>query len=413
MTAPVAGIPCDVTIQHGIYKGSSPTGQAPVSIKYIGDCYPKCVLSVSNFNKLIEVALKAPSVVNPTVAHYIDGVYTQLRPSGWLEELRLGGEWDEDAHFLLDGVIYGFRVIDPDADLKDYKCHNYNSALVEPNRSKLQDLILEELENGKMSVCHYTPTCIHALGVIVKPSGAIRPITDCKRPIGASVNSYMQSTFSTFSYVTVDDAINLMTPKCWMSCVDLQSAYRSVNIHPSNKKFCGLSWDFGDGPVYLTDNCVSFGQRSAPFIFARLTDFVTRNMCRRGYRCLSYLDDFFLVESSKEKCTDSMNVLMSLLRKLGFYISYKKLLPPSQSCKFLGVILDSVNLECSLPQEKMDKLSKELAFFNGKKRATLHQLQRLTGTLCHASKVVYGGRPYTQRIIETLRLFKDERDVLD
>ena len=84
----------------------------------------------------------------------------------------------------------------------------------------------------------YTPVCVHTLGVIVKPSGGIRPITDCKRPIGASVNSFMSSSFSTFSCVTVDDAISLMTPGCWMSCVDLQSAYRSVAIHPDDRKYC-------------------------------------------------------------------------------------------------------------------------------------------------------------------------------
>ena len=365
------------------------------------------VLSSNSFQELLIDIVDIRSTWDCACPHYIGGIYSQLRPAGWIDELCCGGVWDEDAHFLLDGVVYGFRVVDPGANITPYECENYASATKEPNHSKLQDLLIDELDNDKMSFSVITPTCVHALGVITKPSGAIRPITDCKRPIGQSVNSYMQSTFSTFSYVTVDDAIGLMSPGCWMSCVDLQSAYRSVCIHPGDRKFCGLSWNFGDGPVYLTDNCISFGQRSAPFIFARLTDFVTRSMHRRGYNCLSYLDDFFLVESSQEKCNESMSELLKILRKLGFYIAYKKLSTPSQQCKFLGIILDSVNLEARLPDEKLIKLHKELEFFRGKKRATLRQIQRLTGVLCHASKVVYGGRPYTQHIIDMLKLFKD------
>ena len=151
------------------------------------------------------------------------------------------------------------------------------------NKGKLQDLILDEIASEKMSITSTAPVCVHALGVITKPSGAIRPITDCKRPLGLSVNCHMNSTFSTFSYASCDDAISLMSPGCYMCCVDLQSAYRSVNVYPDDRKYCGLSWDFGNGPVFLEDNCISFGQRSAPFIFSRMTDFISRNMRNRGY----------------------------------------------------------------------------------------------------------------------------------
>ena len=358
-----------------------------------------------NFEDLLSSCTDIPAINDCTVPHTIGGVYSQLRPSGWYSELFYQNHWDEDAHFLLDGVINGFHVVDPGAVIEPYHCVNYHSATQGANRDKLEDLLKDEICNHKMSVATVPPKCVHALGVITKPSGAIRPITDCKRPIGSSVNCYMSSTFSTFSYVSCDDAIDLMSPGCWMACVDLQSAYRSVTIHPDDWKFCGLSWDFGDGPTLLTDHCISFGQRSAPFIFSRLTDFVTRRMRSMGFNCLSYLDDFFLVEDTKQDCTTAMNALIAILRRLGFHIAYKKLSPPSQSCRFLGIELDSVALEARLPEDKIIKLHKELKFFSGKKRATLRQLQRLTGVLCHASKVIYGGRPYTHNILQMQKLF--------
>ena len=101
----------------------------------------------------------------------------------------------------------------------------------------------------------------------------------------------------------------------------------------------------------------------------------------------------------------SMNTLMSILRHLSFYLAYKKLHPPAQRCRFLGIELDSLQLQARLPRDKIQKLKSELDFFKDKKRATLHQLQRLTGILCHASKVIYGARPFTHRIIQMLKLF--------
>ena len=89
-------------------------------------------------------------------------------------------------------------------------------------------------------MCNETPVCVHSLGVMKKANVSKRPITDCKRPVGIKVNSFMKTTFSTFKYKTCDDAVSYMTPGCWMSCVDLQNAYRSVAIHPDDRKYCGL-----------------------------------------------------------------------------------------------------------------------------------------------------------------------------
>ena len=179
-------------------------------------------------------------------------------------------------------------MVDPDAVIDPYVCVNYKSAICFDNKDLLHELLLDEMSCDKITITSEPPMCVHALGVI----------TDCKHPIGESVNCHMTNTFSTFSYVSCHDAISLKSPDCYMCCVDLQSAYRSVNIHPDDRKFCGRQCDFGEGPVWLTE---------------------------------SYFDDFFLVEQTKEKCTESMNTLLIVLRRLGFYISYKKLSPPSQA----------------------------------------------------------------------------------
>ena len=218
-----------------------------------------------------------------------------LRPKGWFEILHHGNEWDPDAMFILDGVYNGFHVVDPSADVPIYDCKNYSSCYAEENFSKLDNILLSELNAGKLSLTSSKPNQVHSLGAIPKPNGSVRHITDCSRPKIRSVNNFMKDTFSSFAFNTLDDAVVNINPGSYMATVDLQDAYRSVPIHPEDRKHFGLSWDFGSGPVYLTDNFLCFGSKCSAFIFNRLTDAVARYMSYHGYICYNYLDDFILI----------------------------------------------------------------------------------------------------------------------
>ena len=39
----------------------------------------------------------------------------------------------------------------------------------------------------KLTMVDFQPTCVHSLGAVTKSDGGLRPITDCKRPIGLSI----------------------------------------------------------------------------------------------------------------------------------------------------------------------------------------------------------------------------------
>ena len=93
--------------------------------------------------------------------------------------------------------------------------------------------------------------CVQALGAIFKPNGSIRPITDCKRPIGLSINNSMHKTCYTFSYSNINSVCSFVQPGDYLCVVDIPNAYRSVNIFPSHVYF----------QVYL-NHCLSFGLKS-------------------------------------------------------------------------------------------------------------------------------------------------------
>ena len=79
---------------------------------------------------------------------------------------------------------------------------------------------------------------------------------------------------------------------------------------------------------------------------------------------------------------------MSILRRFGFYLSYNKLLTPSQCNRFLGIELDSVNLQLCLPADKLTQLKIEQSSFIGRRKATREDLEHLGGRLAHCSTVV-------------------------
>ena len=135
-------------------------------------------------------------------------------------------------------------------------------------------ILSAELNAGKLSLAFTEPSQVHALGVIPKSNKSVRNITDCSRPKLKTLNNYMKDTFSSFNFNTLDDIIVDISPGSFMATIDLQDAYLSVPIHPEDRKHFGLQLNFGDGPVYLTDNFLCFGANALPlFLIGSLTLF--------------------------------------------------------------------------------------------------------------------------------------------
>ncbi len=63
-------------------------------------------------------------------------------------------------------------------------------------------------------------------------SNSIRLIHDWSRPRDNCVNSYAIS--DPFQYQTLPEAIEMITPNCYLAKVDLSQAYRIVKTHSSN-----------------------------------------------------------------------------------------------------------------------------------------------------------------------------------
>ena len=146
-----------------------------------------------------------------------------------------------------------------------------------------------------------------------------------------------------------------------MSVVDLKSAYRSVAVYSPHAAFQGFAWDLGEGLEYYINNRLSFGLRCAPNIFNSLSNCIVKIAKSYGVDFLvNYLDDFIILARSEAECLRQRNVVIEVMEFLGFKISHNKLTAPSQRTVFLGITIDSVAMELSLPPEKIVKLKEAL-----------------------------------------------------
>ena len=334
----------------------------------------------------------------------IGGAPSQLKPCRAAQFLfgdsALTSVNNDDKMYIWRGLVNGFKIIDDDCP-SNYCCENYDSITGEEAYAEMSALLNSELESHKVVISDTRPRCVHSLGAVWKANGKLRPITDCSRPDGNCINNYMETTFAPFSYNSVETAVQVLDPLDYLAVVDISSAYRSVNVHADHAHFQGLSWDFGDGPVWLRDLRLCFGLRSAPNIFNSISDLIVKIANARGAsRIINYLDDFLVIANDAETCKAHRDIVTSTIELLGFLVAWNKVTEPSTVATFLGISIDTVNMELSLPLEKVDKLKNFLTTLLEKDAATKKELERVGGLVSHCSYVVRGGRTFSRRIFD-------------
>lgn len=84
------------------------------------------------FNKHIDTTVTgnnevAPSHIHDSI-HMIRGIPSQKKMDVWRSELQ--DEQDVNRRdFILNGIEFGFAIMDSDCDIANYFCNNYGSAL--------------------------------------------------------------------------------------------------------------------------------------------------------------------------------------------------------------------------------------------------------------------------------------------
>lgn len=195
-------------------------------------------------------------------------------------------------------------------------------------------------------VSHMNGEVISPVFLVPKKDGSGRMILNLK-----CLNQSIE--YEHFKMSSINDARFLIQRNCFLASVDLEKAYYSVPIHHEFKKYLR----------FVIDGCVfeyqvlPNGLASAPKLFTRIMKVLFSHLRSQGFTSVAYIDDSLLIESSYEKCLESVNATVELFLRAGFFINWEKsVLKPVKLIEFLGFKFDSDAFVMTLPDEKLEKL---------------------------------------------------------
>ena len=273
----------------------------------------------------------------------------------------------------------------------------------------------DEVAAGRILDCGPTLPCwpfrVNPLGSVEKKgTAARRRISDMSFPARESVNDGIDcSQLPALRYASVQDVAAILRvhqaaggAPMFMAKVDLEAAYRQFPLRSQDW------WQFGyfvEGRFYL-DTRLPFGLATAPSHFSRITRAICWLMHRAGFHCIGYLDDFLLLEATRERTAAAVDFLLALLTRLGVPISQRKFAlegAPTNQIIFLGILIDSERLELRLDIDRLVSIKSELSIWRDRRSASVREIASLVGTLAFAARVIGPGRLYMSRLILALR----------
>ena len=157
--------------------------------------------------------------------------------------------------------------------------------------------------------------------------------------------------------------------------------------HPVSKKI-----------YFFVDKCLPFGSSKSCKIFQDFSDSVAHIFrYKMGKNTLNYLDDYFFSALLKVVCDNQVQEFLQICSQINFPVSIEKMYWGTTLLVFLGLLIDTVHQAVMIPKEKVDKALMLINEFLAKKKATVHQVQKLCGTLNFLCKCVIPGRVFLNR----------------
>ena len=177
---------------------------------------------------------------------------------------------------------------------------------------------------------------------------------------------------------TLEAAVNMMRPGCFMALVDLKGAYYTVPIHASHQKYLKFCFD---GALYKY-TCLPYGLASAPCIFTKLLKPAYATLRSMGHLNSGYIDDSYLQGDTSAECHKNVTDTITLFTKLGFHIHPEKsVFIPSQKLTFLGFVLDSKAMTVTLTEEKVQQILSVCASLLKTQMPAIRQIVEVIGIL--------------------------------
>ena len=96
----------------------------------------------------------------------------------------------------------------------------------------------------------------------------------------------------------------------------------------------------------------------------------------------------------------TMRIMLNIFDKLNIPIAIHKTIGPVHCLEYLGIVLDSQNMEARLPRDKVVRICNFISFLCNKKKCTKRELLQLLGHFNFASRVILPGRSFVSYLIK-------------
>ena len=153
---------------------------------------------------------------------------------------------------------------------------------------------------------------------------------------------------------------------------------------------------------FYVDLRLPFSLRSSPFLFGRLANafkWVLKNN-HSIHALMHYLDDYFTVGPPPSPlCASHIQTMVRTADRLGIPLAPDKLEGPTTQLVFLGIMIDSHLMECSLPPDKLSELMSELQAWSSRKKCLKRELLSLIRKLNFACRIIPAGRIFLRRLL--------------
>ena len=340
-------------------------------------------------------------------------------------EFELRGHPDQDfVNYVCCGLHEGFDTFISQVSMPNKECKNLLSARRNP--IAVQELLELECKKGFLYGPFDKPPFesyrVSPLGLVIgKYSGKKRLIVDLSSPHDdpshSSINDLIDKDACSLTYVRIDDAIKAIQQhgKGALLCkMDIADAFKQLPIKSTQWPYFCVKWN----QKYYVYVRLVFGCRSSPKIFDSLSQAISWIASHNyGIEIIFHLLDDFLTVDEPDLCKGlrTKALLTHIFGLLAIPLSLHKCIGPSSCLEYLGIILDSENMEARLPPDKVQRIIEFIDKLLCKSICTKLEILQLLGHFNFASRVVLPGRAFVSYLIHLASSVKAlwDRVVLD
>ena len=151
---------------------------------------------------------------------------------------------------------------------------------------------------------------------------------------------------------------------------------------------------------FYFDKCLRIGASSACNMFESFSDAIMHILKEKFQvsHVVKVLDDFLLVHPTEEGCEHAIDSFIALTELIGVSLAEMETVRPTKVLTFLGVEIDSCNMQTALPEDKVNDYPREILILQELSHTNLRKFRSVMGKLAFATCVMTARRRFLRRI---------------